>query len=117
MQTKKYHKMLLLGSGLMAPPLLSELLRHGDTKVTIASNIVKDAQALVQMDPEHLSATFLDVKDIPALEALIGAHDYVISFIPPWMHTPICEACIKLGKHMITSSYISPDMEKMHAAV
>ena len=42
-QTKKYHKVLLLGSGLMTPPLLKELVKHKDTKITIASNILKDA--------------------------------------------------------------------------
>jgi saccharopine dehydrogenase-like NADP-dependent oxidoreductase len=33
------------------------------------------------------------------------------------MHTPICEACLRLGKNMTTSSYVSPDMEKMHNEV
>jgi len=33
------------------------------------------------------------------------------------MHTPVCEACLKFGKNMTTSSYISPDMVKMHQAV
>jgi alpha-aminoadipic semialdehyde synthase len=114
MQGKKYHSILLIGSGLMCSPLLKELLKHGDTKITIASNLLKDAQALTALNPEMLSAVHLDVTHIPSLEALIGKHEHVISFIPPWMHTPICEACLKLGKNMITSSYISPDMEKMH---
>jgi saccharopine dehydrogenase-like NADP-dependent oxidoreductase len=41
----------------------------------------------------------------------------VISFIPPTMHMPICESCLRLGKNLTTSSYISPDMEKIHEAV
>jgi saccharopine dehydrogenase-like NADP-dependent oxidoreductase len=51
------------------------------------------------------------------MEDLITAHDHVISFIPPWMHTPIANACLKVGRNMITSSYQSPDMEKMHHEV
>jgi alpha-aminoadipic semialdehyde synthase len=70
--SKKYHKVLLLGSGLMAPPLLKELMKHKDTKITIASNIFKDAQALTELDPEHLSAAYLDVTNIPELENLIS---------------------------------------------
>jgi len=54
------------------------------------------------------------VSDLAKLDELIGAHEHVISFIPPWMHMPIANACLKLGKNMITSSYISPDMEKLH---
>ena len=33
------------------------------------------------------------------------------------MHTPICMACLKLNKNMTTSSYISPDMDKIHDQV
>lgn len=101
----------------MTPPLIKELVRHKDTKITIASNVLKDAQALALLDPENLSATFLDVTNLQELEKMISAHDHVISFVPPWMHTPVCDACLKLGKNMITSSYINPDMEKMHAEV
>lgn len=111
------HKVLLLGSGMMTPPLIRELLRHGDTHITIASNILKDAEALAAHNPMYLSSAFLDVKDLDALEKMIGAHDHVISFIPPWMHMPICNMCLKLGKNMTTSSYISPDMEKIHDQV
>jgi len=113
----KFHKVLLLGSGMMTPPLIRELLVHGDTKITIASNILKEAQALTSMSPQHLSAVSLDVKDLKALDDLISAHDHVISFIPPWMHTPIAHACLKLGKNMTTSSYISPAMEEIHQQV
>lgn len=66
------------------------------------------------MSPSWLTAVLLDVKDIPALEKLISAHDHVISFIPPFMHTPIALACLRVGRNMTTSSYISPDMVKMH---
>jgi saccharopine dehydrogenase-like NADP-dependent oxidoreductase len=101
----------------MTPPLIRELLTHGDTKITVASNILKEAEALCSMSPQHLSAVLLDVKNLPSLDALISRHDHVISFIPPWMHTPIALACLKLGKNMTTSSYISPDQVKMHEEV
>jgi saccharopine dehydrogenase-like NADP-dependent oxidoreductase len=29
------------------------------------------------------------------------------------MHMPIARACLKLGKHLTTSSYISPDMKAL----
>jgi len=112
-----FHKVLLLGSGMMTPPLIRELLKKGDVKITIASNLVKEAEALCAFDPRNLSAAFLDVKDLKALEAMITAHDHVISFIPPWMHTPIANMCLKVGRNMTTSSYISPDMEKIHDQV
>ncbi len=41
----------------------------------------------------------------------------VISFVPPTMHMPVATSCLKLSKHLVTSSYISPEMESMDAAV
>jgi len=111
------HNVLVLGSGMMTPTLIGQLLAYGDTNVTVASNILKDAEALVKLSPKWMSAAYLDVKDIPALEKLIASHDHVISFIPPWMHTPIAEACLRTGRNMTTSSYISPDMVRMHPEV
>jgi len=111
------HNILVLGSGMMTPTLIGQLLTYGDSKITVASNIIKDAEALVKLAPKFISAAYLDVKDIPALEKLIAGHDHVISFIPPWMHTPISEACLRVGMNMTTSSYISPDMIRMHPDV
>ena len=59
----------------------------------------------------------MDVKNLAEVDKLVSDHEHIISFIPPWMHTPIAAACVKLGKNFISSSYISPDMEKMHADV
>jgi len=98
----------------MTPPLIRELTEKGDVKLTVASNILKDAQALCAINPAHVSASFLDVNNLDSMDQLISAHDHVISFIPPWMHTPIAKACLRLEKNFISSSYISPDMEKMH---
>jgi alpha-aminoadipic semialdehyde synthase len=113
MQNQKY-KVLLLGSGMMTATLIEYLIKFGDTHVTVASNLLNEAQKLAQRFGSNVSACFLDIKNIPSLESLISEHCHVISFIPPWMHTPICHACLRLGKNMTTSSYISPDMVKMN---
>ena len=44
----------------------------------------------------------------------MGQHDAVISFVPPTMHIPIFKSCLRKEKHLTTSSYVSPDMEKLH---
>ena len=38
----------------MAPPLLDYLNMFKDSKITIASNILEDAQKLAKKDPENL---------------------------------------------------------------
>jgi len=30
------------------------------------------------------------------------------------MHLPVFKSCLKIGRHLTTSSYVSPDMEKLH---
>jgi len=41
----------------------------------------------------------------------------VVSFIPPFLHHFVAEACLKLGKNMITSSYISQHMKDISRQV
>ena len=99
---------------MMTKTLIKQLLSYGDTKITIASNMLNEAKALVAMDPKNLAAVFLDVTDLKAVEDLVRAHTHVISFIPPWMHLPIMKVCLKVGRNMSTSSYVSPQMMELH---
>ena len=45
---------------------------------------------------------------------MVTSHDAVISFVPPTMHMPVFRSCLKIGRHLTTSSYVSPDMEALH---
>ena len=36
------------------------------------------------------------------------------SLLPAPMHVAIAEHCISLGKHLVTASYISPEMKALH---
>ena len=40
------YKVLLIGSGMMTPPLVDYLTKFGDTHITVASNIVEDARKI-----------------------------------------------------------------------
>ena len=33
------------------------------------------------------------------------------------MHMPIANACVRFGKHFVSSSYISPEMQSLHSQV
>ena len=58
------HKVLLVGSGLMTPPLVDYLASFGDTSITVASNIVADAEKLAKRHPKCMSSTFIDVFNV-----------------------------------------------------
>ena len=58
------HKVLLIGSGLMTPPLIDYLLSFNDTHISVVSNLVEDARALAKKAPKFMDADFLDVTDV-----------------------------------------------------
>lgn len=65
----------------------------------------------------NISAVALDaLKEPERLRDLIEISDLVISILPQAFHTPVAEQCIKLKKHMLTASYISPAMRQLDSA-
>ena len=103
-------KVLVLGAGLVARPLVRYLLEQPDFKVTVASRTVSKAEALVAGHPDGTTMTLL-ADDTAKLEPLIGKHDLAISLLPAPLHPVVAELCIKHKKHMVTTSYVSPEME------
>lgn len=102
-------KILVLGSGYVAAPLIDYLVRSEENLVTIASNSLSEATKLAA-GRKRIEVTKLDVADTQSLSSLISAHDAVVSFVPASMHVSVAELCIANKKHMVTASYISPAM-------
>jgi len=107
------HRILLLGSGFVAAPVVDYLLRSPTNHLTVGSMFLKDAKALCK-GRKRTTAVQVEVTDTAALEALIDKADIVVSFVPASFHVSVAEACIKHRKHMVTASYISPQMRALH---
>ena len=106
--------MLVLGSGMVAGPLVDYL--HGSSQkyqVTIASNVQSEAEALAKKR-ERITVTNLDVRDAEALGRLIRASDCVVSFIPATLHPIVAELCVAEKKNLVTASYVSPQIAALH---
>lgn len=108
-------QILILGAGLVARPVVRYLLAHG-RHVTVASRTVSKAQALLGGHPNG-RAVALDIADRAALEALVAEHDLSVSLLPAVRHVEVAELCLKHGKHLATTSYISPAMRALDGAV
>jgi saccharopine dehydrogenase-like NADP-dependent oxidoreductase len=106
-------KVLVLGAGLVSRPLVRYLLDHG-FHLTCASRTVSKAEALIDGHP-HGEALPFNVKDLDALDRLVADCDIAISLLPAPMHPEVAKACLKHGKHMGTTSYISAAMKAMDA--
>jgi alpha-aminoadipic semialdehyde synthase len=107
-------KILLLGSGLVAGPAVDVFLKRPDVRLVIASNNSSEAQALAGGRP-NVTTTTLDVSDNEALGAAVEAADVVVSLLPAPMHPQVARHCIKHGRHLVTASYVSPEMKALDA--
>lgn len=56
-----------------------------------------------------------DVSNEEQLHALVSKADVVISMLPARFHYPVALKCVELRKHMVTASYISPEMQELDA--
>jgi len=108
-------KVLVLGAGLVSRPLVRYLLERQETEVTVASRTVSKAEALIEGSPNG-KAVQLNVKNDSELENLIRSNDLVVSLLPYTYHVKVAGLCIKYGKNMATTSYVSKEMKELDRA-
>lgn len=114
MKAESQKEVLVLGSGYVAKPAVDYLSSAGFS-VTVASNIVEDANRIVD-GLEGCKAVKFDANKPEDLKNLIQKSSTVISLLPAVMHPTIAKECINQKKNMITGSYISPEMSAMSLA-
>jgi len=105
-------KVLILGAGLVARPLVRYLLDQPDLQVEVASRTVSKAEKLIEGHPRGV-AKELNLKSEEAVEKEVAAADVVISMVPYAFHPRVAEFCIAHQKHMVTTSYVSEAMKKL----
>jgi len=107
-------KVLVLGAGFVAGPLVRYLLGQG-FEVTVASRTLKKAQQLIGQ-AKNGTAVKLDVHDEAALERLIADHDLAVSLLPYVYHPLVARGCVKHRKPMVTTSYVKDEMRALDSA-
>ena len=106
-------KILVLGAGMVAGPLIRYLLDRG-YGLTVTSLVLEDAVKLVGDDP-HGTALKLNLTDDESLSALVGSHDLVISLVPYSYHPLVANHCLEKRKNLVTASYVSQEMAALDA--
>ncbi|KZS95157.1 spermidine synthase [Sistotremastrum niveocremeum HHB9708] len=117
-------KILILGSGYVAGPCASYLLRSPNNHLTIAARSTASASTLkdtlIAVNPaahNRITPIALDVSSPtgPAeLETALKDHDLVISLIPYTQHATVIKAAIATKTNVVTTSYVSPSMLELH---
>lgn len=105
-------KVLILGAGLVAKPMVDYLLSSTEIEVTVASRTVSKAEKLVQGKKQG-SAVQLLVDDDSHLENLIRGNDICVSLLPYTYHVKVAKLCLKHGKPLVTTSYVSDAMKAL----
>ena len=117
MQTKKTAKknVLVLGAGLVARPLVHYLMNLPDFHVRIASRTVSKAQALSGGHPQVEAVPYDIEKDdgYRQLAKHVADADLAVSLLPATLHYKVAELCVAKRRHMVTTSYVSPEMNSL----
>ncbi|MDX1389386.1 MAG: saccharopine dehydrogenase C-terminal domain-containing protein [Acidobacteriota bacterium] len=106
-------RVVVFGAGLVSRPLVRYLLDHG-FGVTVASRTVTKAEQLLDGHPDGRAVAFL-VDGEAATRDLVASHDLAVSLLPAPHHPRIARACLDLATHMVTTSYVSPEMKALDA--
>lgn len=101
-------RILVLGAGLVARPLVGYLLEHGFA-LTQADLEINRAEAMIA-GHQNGRAVQLDLSDQEALGCLVSEHDLVVSLAPPPFHHAVARHCLNHARPMVTASYVSEDM-------
>ena len=107
---------LVLGAGRSSSSLIAHLLKEAsqeDWKVEVGDIDLSAAQSKVG-DHSCGEAFELSSTDTTERNQRIGRADLVISMLPAFMHVEVAEVAIAAGVHVITPSYVSPEMKALH---
>jgi saccharopine dehydrogenase-like NADP-dependent oxidoreductase len=112
-------RILLLGAGLSASALIKYLLDHADEnnwQLRVVDQSLDLVKYKLANHPRGVALSFNALNQNERWEELQRA-DLVISMLPARFHVEIAKDCLELKKHLITPSYISPEMSALNDEV
>jgi saccharopine dehydrogenase (NADP+, L-glutamate forming) len=107
---------LVIGAGLSSSYLIKYLLAQAVTyhwQITVADSNIESAESKIA-NHANAKAIALNATDNAQVEQLVSANDLIISLLPATMHIHVARICVTLKKHLITASYVSPEMQSLH---
>ncbi|WP_303311344.1 saccharopine dehydrogenase C-terminal domain-containing protein [Hymenobacter sp. BT730] len=111
-------RILLLGAGRSASSLIQYLLRYAPLEhwqVSIADVNPAHLAPVLATHSAYAQAISFDVAQVEQLDVLVPAADIVISMLPALFHPLVAQACVRYGRHLVTASYVSPEIQLMEA--
>lgn len=108
-------KVLILGAGLVAKPMVEYLLENR-FRIMIASPMKERAEEMIDGNPEGKSL-FWTMEDEVMLDRLVTEYDLTVSLLPYKFHAGVAKVCLRHKKPLVTTSYVQPEMQAMEKDV
>jgi saccharopine dehydrogenase (NADP+, L-glutamate forming) len=107
---------LILGAGRSSSALISYLLNEATREAwSVMVGDLSVAAAAERLEGSTAGrALRFDAGEERASREAIAQADVVISLLPAMLHPVIARYCLQEGKHLLTASYISPEMRALH---
>ena len=108
-------KILVIGSGKSTSSLLKYLLDKSASEnlfITVGDLNLNAAKKLIG-NHQNAKAILLDVFNETSRTDAIKNADIVVSMLPARFHIEVAKDCVLFGKHMVTASYVSPEMQAL----
>jgi saccharopine dehydrogenase-like NADP-dependent oxidoreductase len=106
---------LVIGAGKSASNLITYLIGKSDEEklhITIGDLSLENAKTHVK-NHKNATAILLDIFNEDERKSAVKNADIVISMLPARFHVDVAKDCITYGKHMVTASYISKEMQAL----
>ncbi len=107
-------KILVLGAGYVARPLVDYLLENTDFELTVADVLLQQAQR-VTAGRARTTACALDIREEEKVRQLIDDSNLTVSLLPHVFHYQIATACLESKTTLITASYATEDIRALDA--
>lgn len=105
-------RVAVLGAGFVTKPAVDYFIDRCGYEVIVTSLKKSEAEKLIGGRPSG-KAFALSIDQLDLLDQIVSNVDLVMSMIPPSMHIPVAQASLRYRKNMVTTSYISPEMEAL----
>lgn len=101
------NKILVLGGGLVGGPIVLDLAKDEDVKVTLA-DISKDT--LNRITDQRVLKIQADLSDANELKTLVADYDLIVNAVPGFMGYNTLKQCIESGKDVIDIAFYPEDV-------
>lgn len=106
-------RVLVLGTGYVVKPLVDYFIDKCKYEVLVASRDNNHSGLIIAGRALGKRVLWNAKPPYNELDEMVKNVDLVVSMIPPSMHVIVAKACIKHKVNMVTTSYVSPEMQAL----